>query len=459
MENNKKNAVLSDIRPEWREHISAQTEKVRALHENGGRSFIFYTDTHIGGKHDPYSASLIDYSRKALGINTVIFGGDPIRTGDSRANATELVKRFADEEFFGVHGDACLYAVGNHETNTCYARCQKDRYEALVTDTDLYDLTVGQLERLGKKIVFDDRAIAAAEHLNSFDISGFDAEEVKKEAVTEMKMHYYYDDNDAKIRYIILDTGGMGITQCALFGGLTWGGLGWCSYTLLQLGWLVDTLETTPDGYDVMVAGHMVVSDSPVGVTNWTTYEFTENINGALYDGVHEHTNALLSLFKLGKSGEYTVKNEKIGDIDEKIYENIMNMASSAASATRNGDSITFKYDFSGRKNKNVAVAFFTGHSHCDRSWISGYDSKTGEYASYRCYGDDDFEFSIDGGILGIMTTCDCADQQTKTRDIFEMTPGTSTASVFDIVTIMPDGGIYCTRVGGGKSRAFKEYR
>ena len=84
---------------------------------------------------------------------------------------------------------------------------------------------------------------------------------------------------------------------------------------------------------------------------------------------------------------------------------------------------------------------------------MSGFDSSTGEYKSYRCYGEGDEEY-FDGGVLGILTCTDAAGYQTFKNDP-PMTKGTTTGNLFDIVTITTDGRLVCTRIGAGEDRIF----
>jgi hypothetical protein len=452
------NSYLPELNSVWKDYMEEKVNIVDKLHEDGGRSFIFFTDTHGEyGHHNKYGATLIEYARKALGINTVIFGGDPIAKGGvSHEEARVLLQVFTFCEFFNVQKETALYAVGNHDSNICFASTQPDLYKVLIPDTEVFEDTVEQSLKLGKKLVFDSKAIRTTEKLRYKDIDGFTAEELKEQAIADIKFHYHYDDDEAKIRYIIFNTGAMGVSHCALYGALK-GGIGWSDYCLLQLGWLIETLESTPDDYDVIVAGHTLTHDWAIGKTDWSTNTFTEHIDGALYNYNQESINSILSLYKLRKRGEYRVNCDKKGP-DEDTYYNIKKMASSADCATLDGDSIIFKYDFSKRTNTKKTVAFLTGHMHCDRSWISGFDSETGEYRSYRCYPNDEFKMDIDGGVLGIMTSCDCQ-QMIDVKDKFEVVSGTTESNVIDIVTLMPNGAVYCTRIGAGESRYFKEYK
>ena len=429
--------TLPELNKVWSEYME---DKMNEVPE--GKSFIFYTDTHTG--HDSYSTTLIEYARKALGINTVIFGGDPYDTGATKEEALEKLKKFSLNEFFDVQKETGLYVLGNHDTNPITARDKGDeKYNYLISDTDMFEYTVGQSLKYGRKLVFDQKAIDAVEKFTFEANSRFTAEEMKEQAIAAMKMHYYTDDDVNKIRYIILDTGGMGVTQNAEFSQL-----GYCNIIFAELGWFAETLGTVPSGYDVIVAGHMQNWDSVVAKTE--NGEKVANENGAFTESVSKNIASIMSLYKQGAVGTYTVNFSDFNSWST-ANENIAAYAASADNATFEDGVLTINYDFS--NHTTGTIASFSGHCHCDRAYMSGFDVSTGEYKSYRCYGEGD-EAYFDGGVLGILTCTDAAGYQTF-KDEISMTKGTTTGNVFDIVTITNDGRLVCTRIGAGENRVF----
>ena len=429
---------LPELNAVWNDYMK---EKVAGVKKLGGKSFIFYTDTHTG--HDSYSTTLIEYARKKLGIDTVIFGGDPYDTGATKEEALEKLKKFSLGEFFDIQKETGLYVLGNHDTNPITARDKGDeKYNYLISDTDMFEYTVGQSLKYGRNLVFDQKAIDAVENFTFEDNCRFTAAEMKEQAIAAMKMHYYTDDDVNKIRYIILDTGGMGVTQFAEFSQLSY-----CDIIFTELGWFAETLGTVPSGYDVIVAGHMQNGDSVVAKTE--NGQVVANEDGAFTERVSKNIASIMSLYKQGAVGTYTVKFSDFNSWST-ANGNIAAYAASADNATFNDGVLTINYDFS--NHTTGTIASFSGHCHVDRSYMSGFDVSTGEYKSYRCYGEGD-EAYFDGGVLGILTCTDAAGYQTF-KDEPPMKKGTTTGNVFDIVTITDDR-LVCTRIGAGEDRIF----
>ena len=429
--------TLPELNKVWGSYMEDKMEEVPE-----GKSFIFYTDTHTG--HDSYSTTLIEYARKKLGINTVIFGGDPYDTGATKEEALEKLKKFSLGEFFDVQKETGLYVLGNHDTNPITARDKGDeKYNYLISDTDMFEYTVGQSLKYGRNLVFDQKAIDAVENFTFEANSRFTAEEMKEQAIAAMKMHYYTDDDVNKIRYIILDTGGMGVTQNAEFSQL-----GYCDIIFTELGWFAETLGTVPSGYDVIVAGHMQNWDSVVAKTE--NGQVVANEDGAFTERVSKNIASIMSLYKQGAVGTYTVKFSDFNSWST-ANGNIAAYAASADNATFDDGVLTINYDFS--NHTTGTIASFSGHCHCDRAYMSGFDVLTGEYKSYRCYGEGD-EAYFDGGVLGILTCTDAAGYQTFKNEP-PMAKGTTTGNIFDIVTITTDGRLVCTRIGAGENRIF----
>ena len=429
--------TIPELNNVWREYMEYKMDEVPE-----GKSFIFYTDTHSG--HDWYSSTLIEYARKKLGINTVIFGGDPYDTGSTAEDALYKLKQFSLNQFFDVQKETGLYVLGNHDTNPITARDKGDeKYNYLISDTDMFEYTVGQSLKYGRNLVFDQKAIAAVENFTFEANCRFTAEEMKEQAIAAMKMHYYTDDDVNKIRYIILDTGGMGVTQFAEFSQL-----GYCDIIFTELGWLAETLGTVPNGYDVIVAGHMQNWDSVVAKSE--NGQTVSNEDGAFTEHVSKNLASIMSLYKQSAVGTYTVNFSDFNPWST-ANGNIAAYAASADNTTFENGVLTINYDFS--NHTTGTIASFSGHCHVDRSYMSGFDVSTGEYKSYRCYGEGD-EAYFDGGVLGILTTTDAVGYQTF-KNIPPMTRGTTTGNAFDIVTITTDGRLVCTRIGAGENRIY----
>lgn len=422
---------LPELNKLWSEYM---IDKVESVPE--GRSFIYITDTHSGNSY--YSTTLIDYAKKALGINTVIFGGDPFNVSDTREGALDQLKTYSEGQFYGTFGSNALYTVGNHDSN--YPKIQilgntssYNKEEYLISDTDLFDATVGH--QTG--IVFDKNAIAAAEDLTYSDNALYTAEEMKTQMEAAMKMHYYYDDAENKIRYIILDTGDNGLSQTMTLGGATYF---YMLYT--QLGWLSEVLEDVANNhpeYDVVVSGH----------------EFSWAYKGSTETNIETLVHRILCDYRSGASSTLT--------FSANGNENMAKLCASSKNATNSGANVTLKYDFTARKSASSQGTIFTvgGHWHLDASLLHVVDGNgTNKIIDLSVAGNETTDLSK--GVLRLQTMADNVSgvsDSDKTSLGITRERNTLTEYCFDIITITDDGRIVCTRVGdganGGEGRSF----
>ena len=417
----------------WIEHIDA---KLAELPE--GKSFIIYTDTHFQSSMNRNTrkiADLVEYVRENTGIKTVINLGDPYTGEKTIEKADELFRTSVEEYFFDVFGTDGLFAVGNHDANyttwMSVERATDDRkqvegengcgaFNYTLPDTNIYNSSVAHI---ADAVTFDSKLIDKLEsltytavgaeggqyitHEGVYDQVYYSAEDMKEQAYAWAKMHYHIDDDEQKIRYIVLDTGDCGLTTKYTLGNALW-----TAILPTQYDWLAETLMSTPEGYDIAVVGHML-----------SHYEEGSSSNKQLYQ--------ILSAFRAGNKLELSVsaKNDNM--------------------AILVGDLKKF-YDFS-ECGFEGAVFTMSGHWHQDESYV-WYTDDFGTYQTNQAYRYGD---SLpEDAVFYIGLNNDCQENPSDDQDTV-MSRGNATENCFSIITIADDGTIFLTRIGAGEDRIF----
>ncbi len=412
----------------WQEEIDTQLAKIP-----DGKSFIAFTDFHFeldGTRNSRKATELMKYVKTIAGIDTVINLGDTYTGEPTISESKEIFDLSVGEYYYDVFGTDGLYAVGNHESNiTTWGGAKKDNdeaagtvgkyaYDVLLPDTDIYDGTIANL--YGKEgFVFNDALIELADSgsITFSEVGPYSAEQMKAEYIAWAKMHYYYDDTENGIRYIIYNSGNCGITEKYTLGSQLWN-----SIYGTQIDFIANALMSVPSDYDVVLAGHML---------GHSTYNKNDNVRDvAIYK--------LLSAFKSGTSFNHIVSSSWGNE----------NLAAVVGNATKS-------YDFS---SKNFTGTIFTigGHWHVDFSCVYGTD-ENGTYQSNQFYTEGD-ETSEDA-IFWIGLNNDCLevlqDYEKEPTAVVEMMKGTNTENCFNVITITTDGDIVVTRFGAGEDRKF----
>lgn len=158
--------IMNPLPDYW---ISFMNEKLPSIHENAsgaalnGDSFVFFTDYHIE-QNSGYTQYLLKDILDKTTINRVFFGGDIYNGTATKSGAIEkanaFIERFSDVPIYGMRG--------NHEYNW------NDGGSALVelSESEIYNEIIKKVEP----------------HI-----------------VTNGAMSYYIDNDNRKIRYIIID--------------------------------------------------------------------------------------------------------------------------------------------------------------------------------------------------------------------------------------------------------------
>ncbi len=448
-----KNVVLSlpEIDDYWVEHIN---EQLATLPE--GRSFIAITDTHYqsGGYGNlGKSADLMQYVRQMTGIEKVINLGDPHHQENTYAGAMEQLSRSMEEKYFNYFGEDGMYAIGNHDSNLTMARNAGDndadtyKMDLLLSDSDIYKTTFAHIEEGGKKngnVVYDEALLAiieankdsikefvldnvsaenASSYNNMFGNVSYTAEEMYKNLVCWAKMHYAYYDHDSKICYIVLNTGGLTLTDFTILNRELWK-FHPSQYEFLAA--MFNEISENYSDYDVIVAGHMFYD---VSVANNT---YNQNIF------------KMLSAFEGGTAVSFYANGNNA--FSGKLF-----------GCENNANGRTLSYDFSGTEFKGEVICI-TGHRHLDLQLVS--QTKDGQYYTSNAYDDIEDNLSENAVQLFLLNQ----DNYNESNNADEpnaqtMVKGTITEQSFTIFTITENGTVVLTKIGANSGWLQKEFK
>ncbi len=408
----------------WQAELDAQLAKIPE-----GKSFIAFTDFHFeldGTRNTRKATELMKYVKTITGIKNIVNLGDTYTGEPTIAESKEIFDISVSEYFYDVFGTDGLYAVGNHESNiTTWGGLKADgtdgkyAYEVLLPDTDIYNGTVANL--YGKEgFVFDTSLTELAESGKiSFSAVGpYSAEQMKEEYIAWAKLHYYYDDAENGIRYIVYNSGNCGLTEKYTFESNLWNSIYGTQYDFIA-----NALMTTPAGYDIVLCGHMLGSSE-------------YNDNGNTRD---VSIFKLLSAFKSKKNDFSITLSSGYGND---------NMAAVVGDHKKS-------YDFS-ETPFNGTIFTIGGHWHADFSCVYGTNSE-GVYQSNLRYTEGDE--TADDAIFWIGLNNDCLEDpqsyEVPPTAVVTMTKGTDTENCFNVITITDEGDIVVTRFGAGDDRHF----
>ena len=367
-----------------------------------GKHFIFVTDPHWPS-NQKNSPALISYIMNRLNIDTVIMGGDILDRSDTKyKGAGELLSYTAIMK--SAIGNKYLPVLGNHDINTANTEgYTTEQLEPLIIP---YDIVL--------KNIFPP-------YLETDEASKLDSLGLDKETISDlhayMKCHYYYDDFKNKIRYINIVTGTTNPGNPKTIFGLS-------NYSelLLQFDWLYDVLMNIPDGFDVVLCGHALVS--------WGSTASAES------DQVKSYALYVMQMLSALKTkGACVITNDKTND-KLNLYFPIGN----------------HNFDFSNAPNVRTILAL-GGDTHWDCQCVC--HNKSGVYISETI--SDNMMYQNDS-VIAIATQTDSQGKSSYSgkdyaEKVHKMTSGTVSEQCFDIVTI--GNGITFTRIGAGNDRYF----
>ena len=450
---------LPKIDDYWAEHIK---EQLATLPE--GKSFIAITDTHYeSGSNDNAgkSADLMQYVRKMTGIEKVINLGDPFHQENTYEGAMEQLSRSMETKFFDYFGEDGMYAIGNHDSNVTMARSAEDKdidpdgknykMDLILTDKDIYDNSFAHIEEGGKNnknIVYDEKLLSIIDDMykakeipafvlenvapedaenNMFGNVNYSADEMYANLVSWAKMHYAYYDHESKICYIVLNTGGLTVTDFATLGGERWF-FHPSQYEFIKT--IFNQISKLYSDYDVVIAGHMLYDYSYYDRTGDTSF------NSSLFK--------MLSAFEAGTSVSFTAKGNN--ELSGKLF-----------GCEDNATSRTLNYDFSDRKFTGEVICI-TGHSHIDLDLVS--QTKNGKYYQSVPYGEVENNLSDNAVQLILLNQDNYKDSKSDWEpNSQDMVLGTITEHSFTIFTITDDNTLVATRIGANDGNKQKTYK
>ena len=193
----------------WQTYLSSKAADIDAAIAsvgNHGDYFSFFTDYHINSNQQ-HTSLILKTIREAHRIAFDVFGGDAL-TNHTKANALQFLHKFeSDFEHSGF-----FPLVGNHEKNPY------NNAEDVLTDDDIYPILFKRLEKDPKVSL-------------------------------RPRMYYRIDNGTQSIRYLFLNTD-------TASNGADW------YLDSAQIQWLENELNSTPEGWYVVIFTHMFYSNS-----------------------------------------------------------------------------------------------------------------------------------------------------------------------------------------------------
>lgn len=376
------------------------------------KHLIFFTDTHWGsyswtggdttGKtQEGISTLLMRYAMVKLEANNVLFGGDLLTSNMSRNKARLNARRFMNNTT-SAFGRSMFFMIGNHDLNQVKSSSDYGT-DSLLGYRDVKNIYYAHQ----KGVVTDSALVTKALELG---YTGDVLEEIKAFTST----YFYHDDESIKTRYIILNTGSSS-SNSAMSELLSSGSLP------LQFKFLCKALNDTPEGYDVVVCGHLIIS--------YTTYI----VSAANQIRIMKAISAYKSRSQVTFSGYGSSQIAELADISS--------------------------FDFSTNQKKRGKIFVLCGDTHHDSSCICQTNNGVYESIPYE----DGMNYQ-DDAILVINTISECCgsvgttppstgnatNYPTNSSDW-----GTVNETAFDIIS-WSDSEIKAVRVGNGVSRLFK---
>lgn len=221
-----------------------------------GKHYAFVTDMHYP-RNAHHSADILSYVSKKLDLSYVLNGGDNIDQHATRYEAYGTHRKCLGE-FVDEFGDRFLSCVGNHDNNSATGDEESAR-AALIPWTKLQPVINGHL---GANCVRNDQS----ERLRNLPTAL--TEEQFAELDAYFKCSYYLDDSVVRTRFIAVNTGNPYGVQYDVFG------VSGTAEIRLHYDWIINTLLTTPEGYDVVVLGHAFDGTGNSGSWQLTTAEY-----------------------------------------------------------------------------------------------------------------------------------------------------------------------------------------
>lgn len=414
-----------------------------------GKHFIFNTDSHIDYDNNigwsQKETAVIAYVKAKLNIRNYIFGGDCIGGRASKYEAAKILAHYCNEKFNAFGGDF-IFVMGNHDVNyPMIGNGGHTREESLIPDVEAYKHTTKIMQQYGIAH-FDTEGIALVDDLNITD----DEKEAMKAWMT---LHYYYDDDKQRIRYIILESGDNGETNMYLLNS----GGGY-KVDLCYLDWIHEAFSSCPDDYDIVL------------ITHQAHYTFENggdvSITGLFFNNLVLMINALKN-----KTSHYFSKPQFYAPSSSGSISGIIKDFFQLRCQNTNSP-LERTYDYS-QSNWHGRIFFIGGHYHYDDAHLiksSGVSTDPQDIRPLAYAGTeyDNNPATDSSSILLIEFDRCCGHGQSLTagnsekphavsypNNQDETRIGTTNEVLFDVVTITNDNKVVCTRFGAGNNRQY----
>lgn len=235
-------------------HINSKIQKVNEnkLKIVNGVSFNFITDTHWeqNKKHSPY---IIEDIAKKTGIGMLVHGGDYLAGQETADKFLTLLSEVVNK--YGDVASVYLPIYGNHEWN--------EHGGESISKVYTYNSVLGNIKQK----------------------NGYHFVDARLSAYSGAYADYYYDNQNDKVRYIILNTSTDG------------------QVNKRHLAWLKDTIMGTPDGYTIVVLCHIIWRNDT------TTISTDAQILFDLFDAVNAKTTYVSTINDKTVSCDFSSKD------------------------------------------------------------------------------------------------------------------------------------------------------
>ena len=395
-----------------------------------GDSFIFISDVHYAG-NKKQSAKLIDYVRRRLGIKTIIHGGDVINEAPTIAEAAKEWLDFNRDFALRLGGDF-KQACGDHDHNGRYESTgQVLSYHFIQHAMNGYNI-----KELHYDTLYD-------EQVKNLAISGKWTSDELKEYDAWRKMHYYFDDQTIKTRFVVLHTGWTGNVGLAV-DKIGSGALSETNALYLQMDFMHLSLSSCPEGYNIVVVGHNIVTNAKYSISTEGGTVARYNVNEMQWIGQWNSVSKMLNALKNKSSVELGYRDWSGGGVKAKTYD-FSNAATPATVFCIGGD---VHWDIMAKTSSSGALSAVTNATLANIIATEGTILKSDILHALTM---------TDGGDRGyraiVAPPSDSYNDATDSAlTANPNTAGTLDSQAFDIVTIAEDA-IHFTRIGSGKDR------
>lgn len=399
------------------------------------KRFIWMSDAHyqninaVSGLDERQNSktwrTLMKAVKSAYNIPWCIFCGDAFEAASAEDNnnnrggfvGARMLGEFMSD-WYSVAGSNTSVVCGNHDSNNAgfnnykYGDATKTNISSVIKSSVIEDITMGMIS--GRQ--FDDEGIAI---FDDYDTFGYDSDKLD-EVKAYMRLNYYVDDYQNKVRHIVLNTNNKSIEETE-FGISTYAGVEF-SYFLLA-----KALQTLPRGYDVIIEMHEYPGSSATSTSSVPILDMIK----AWRDNLSS-----FGIFKYNIAGDikkwYFKHNVDIWNNQPDNYRSVVHVSFAGANVGK--------------------LLILLGHSHSDSAHRYYRTTNSSEAEVWgRENANSSSEFS-EGDILALTIQKSCYG---RTDGAIGMVKSTITETAFDLIKWIPGTSVELVRIGNGSDRFF----